>query len=152
MYLSHIQYKLWCFLSSGNQTTIRREGIDGIIVTGPGKLNCKYIFHVLLQGSVNGWKGVISSCLQLAEKLRVTSVAFPALGTGITSCFDLKLSRTSRIPVWYTIQTRLSYDAAQFPIVLCLLTYLSGLFLCFNMFIENVCIIFPITGHRGLLN
>ena len=71
--------------SSENLSTIRREGI---VVTGSGKLNSKYIFHVKLKGSIDGWKTVISSCLQLAETIGVTSLSFPALGTGRTSLFS----------------------------------------------------------------
>ena len=65
------------------------KALKGIVVTGPGKLNCKYIFHVMLQNSVKGWKTVISNCLQLAETRGVTSLSFPALGTGMAFSFNI---------------------------------------------------------------
>ena len=65
-----------------NLSNIRR---DGVVVTGPGKLKCKFIFHVKFKGSIEGWKTVISICLQHAETIGMTSLAFPALGTGTAS-------------------------------------------------------------------
>ena len=64
---------------SENLSKIRR---DGFIVSGPGKLPCRYIFHIKIRGSIDGWKSIISVCLQQAESLGITSLSFPALGTG----------------------------------------------------------------------
>ena len=58
---------------------------DGIAVTGAGKLACQKVIHLEIPPieSNNDWKTAISRCLQEAEKLGLTSISFPAFGTGI---------------------------------------------------------------------
>lgn len=62
-----------------NLCKIRR---DGLVVGGPGKMPCRYIFHIKMRGSIDGWKSIVSVCMQQAESLGITSMSFPALGTG----------------------------------------------------------------------
>ncbi|XP_041369512.1 protein mono-ADP-ribosyltransferase PARP14-like [Gigantopelta aegis] len=58
---------------------------NGIISTGAEGLECKAIVHVNTSHAYfNDWKKVISKCLSAAENMPgLTSIAFPALGTGI---------------------------------------------------------------------
>ena len=56
--------------------------------TAPGNLQCKNIFHVVLSG--NNLGDVISLCLEQAETNQLSSIAFPALGTGAS---------------WYSVQS-----------------------------------------------
>ena len=53
---------------------------DLYTTTAPASLKCKSIFHVVL--SSNNLGNVISICLKQAETNHLTSIAFPALGTG----------------------------------------------------------------------
>ena len=55
---------------------------EGLAVTSAGKLMCMHIIHVRVRKTIEQWKGSIIACLQKTEKLGLTSVAFPALGTG----------------------------------------------------------------------
>ena len=50
------------------------------VITAPGSLRCKNIFYVVLSG--NNLGDVVSICLEQAEAKNLTSIAFPALGTG----------------------------------------------------------------------
>lgn len=58
-----------------------------VAITGPGNLHCKAIFHVTLprwqaQGDEKNIDIVVRNCLVEANKQRLTSMSFPALGTG----------------------------------------------------------------------
>lgn len=60
----------------------RRFTAEGMVVTRPGKLMCQNIIHVRARNSMGGWADTIKRCLIVSEQLGLTSVAFPALGTG----------------------------------------------------------------------
>jgi len=62
-----------------NQTMMKKEGLA---VTSAGKLMCKHIIHVRARNTIDSWKSSIITCLQKTEKLGLSSIAFPALGTG----------------------------------------------------------------------
>ena len=50
-----------------------------------GQLKCKKIFHVVATDDHNQLLGkTISACLKRAEKLKFSSIAFPAIGTGMS--------------------------------------------------------------------
>lgn len=55
--------------------------------TEPGQLNCKRIIHVSIVGAKKINDRLISNCIgnaySLAEKLELSQLAFPALGTGV---------------------------------------------------------------------
>ena len=63
----------WC-ISSGKVT-------DGMAITGAGRLQCKHIFHLVAK-DVKEWKTVIDNMLTEAEKMKLTSLTMPPLGTG----------------------------------------------------------------------
>ena len=56
-----------------------------IIVTKAGGLNAKYLFHIVPVEplTAKSMKTSVLTCLQEADKRRVTSISFPAIGTGI---------------------------------------------------------------------
>uniref|UniRef100_A0A8C1WAV4 Poly [ADP-ribose] polymerase n=1 Tax=Cyprinus carpio TaxID=7962 RepID=A0A8C1WAV4_CYPCA len=56
------------------------------IVTSAGRLPCGNIIHVIGRNSPSGIKDVVLSVLKLCESRQITSVAFPALGTGKEFC------------------------------------------------------------------
>lgn len=56
---------------------------DHIVVTSAPNLYCKHIIHVVAKETPEEWKNVIENCLYTAEKKRLESIAFPALGTGL---------------------------------------------------------------------
>ena len=80
LYKRHVPVRI-LFLSffSENICKLRR---DGIVMSGPGKLLCRHILHIKMKGSIDGWRNMIFACLQQAESLGATSIAFPVLGTG----------------------------------------------------------------------
>ena len=56
----------------------------GVAITNGGNLSAKKVIHLDVQG-INGkaeWKKGITTCLKEAEKARLASLSFPALGTG----------------------------------------------------------------------
>ncbi|XP_067933230.1 protein mono-ADP-ribosyltransferase PARP14-like [Watersipora subatra] len=58
---------------------------DGIWVSSGGNLSAQYIFHVNAQsfsGFNDEWKKLLSSCLEKCDGNGLTSIAFPAHGTG----------------------------------------------------------------------
>ena len=60
-------------------------GRRGVMITTAGNLSAKRVIHLDVNG-VNGkndWKKAISKCLQEAEKAQLSSLSFPALGTGM---------------------------------------------------------------------
>ncbi|XP_026128813.1 poly [ADP-ribose] polymerase 14-like [Carassius auratus] len=52
------------------------------IVTSAGRLPCRNIIHVIGRNSPSEIKDVVFSVLKICEARQITSVAFPALGTG----------------------------------------------------------------------
>ncbi|XP_058644830.1 protein mono-ADP-ribosyltransferase PARP14-like [Onychostoma macrolepis] len=57
------------------------------IVTSAGRLPCRNIIHVIGRSSPSDIKDVVLSVLKLCEARQITSVAFPALGTGAVHFF-----------------------------------------------------------------
>ncbi|XP_043929618.1 protein mono-ADP-ribosyltransferase PARP14-like [Protopterus annectens] len=55
---------------------------QGLIITQPGNLACQHIIHVVGRTDPNDIKTVITQALQECEKMQLSSVAFPAIGTG----------------------------------------------------------------------
>ena len=58
------------------------------ITTNAGDLQQKYVIHAVAPcGEIDGWQDLVKSCicniLKEAEKLKVSSIAIPAIGTGI---------------------------------------------------------------------
>ena len=55
------------------------------MITTAGNLAAKRIIHLDVNGvsGKNEWKKAISKCLQEAEKAQLSSLSFPALGTGM---------------------------------------------------------------------
>ena len=69
---------------------IRQGPIDvgEAVVTGSGDLNCKHVIHAAAMGqdlftSADKIRASTDNALKRAEELRLASVAFPALGTGV---------------------------------------------------------------------
>ncbi|KAL1266720.1 hypothetical protein QQF64_002395 [Cirrhinus molitorella] len=52
------------------------------IVTSAGRLPCRNIIHIIGHSNPSEIKDIVSSVLKLCESRQITSVAFPALGTG----------------------------------------------------------------------
>ncbi|XP_016340067.1 poly [ADP-ribose] polymerase 14-like isoform X4 [Sinocyclocheilus anshuiensis] len=73
-------------VNSSNQTFSLKAVASNIqqteIVTSAGRLPCGNIIHVIGRNSPSDIKGVVLSVLKLCESRQITSVAFPALGTG----------------------------------------------------------------------
>ena len=64
------------------------ELVNGVAVSGKGLLPCKKcIIHMVAPKSadVKLWTDVIIECLREAEKRKLESIAFPAVGTGNSS-------------------------------------------------------------------
>lgn len=58
---------------------------NGIAVTSAGLLPMKHVIHVAPQGggsSQSAWQTLVIRALTEADKRGITSIAFPALGTG----------------------------------------------------------------------
>uniref|UniRef100_UPI00358FF2D6 protein mono-ADP-ribosyltransferase PARP15-like n=1 Tax=Myxine glutinosa TaxID=7769 RepID=UPI00358FF2D6 len=58
---------------------------DGVVVTGAGNLSCKHIIHAVGQTHPAKIMSCILTVLQASEKLNLTSLSFPAFGTGAGS-------------------------------------------------------------------
>ena len=56
-----------------------------VVVTRAGRLQTSFIFHIVPMEPVTAksMKASLMTCLQEAEKKRITSISFPAIGTGI---------------------------------------------------------------------
>ncbi|XP_052083507.1 uncharacterized protein LOC127720795 [Mytilus californianus] len=73
-----------------NKTYKKGINIGEIAITSPGNMKCKKIFHVALYVywvsdgniSVEILKNIMIRCMNEAEERKMTSIAFPALGTG----------------------------------------------------------------------
>ncbi|XP_052804374.1 uncharacterized protein LOC128234271 isoform X2 [Mya arenaria] len=53
-----------------------------IVTTGPGRLLCKKILHLVAGENIQQWRKCVKRCLQTAEAENLPIVAFPAIGTG----------------------------------------------------------------------
>ena len=62
-----------------------KTGPNGIAVTGGGDLLVKHVIHLNVRDKshMKEWTMAIRSCLDEAERLGLTSLSFPTLGTGI---------------------------------------------------------------------
>ena len=89
------------------------------IVTGAGSLRYNYIIHAAVMGqdlrtSDKLIRQATLASLQLAEKLKVKSIAFPAFGTGVGG-FPMKACAYNMIVAVRGFQTRsLSLERVQF--------------------------------------
>ena len=55
-----------------------------VIDTRPGKLKCKRVFHIVFHSNDRKvFVTIIRSCIERAIQLNFTSIAFPAIGTGV---------------------------------------------------------------------
>jgi O-acetyl-ADP-ribose deacetylase (regulator of RNase III) len=62
--------------------------VGSAIVTNAGKLKAKYVIHAAVMAldfktDLEKIRQATKSALELAEKLKINSIAFPALGTGV---------------------------------------------------------------------
>lgn len=62
--------------------TLAAQQNDGIILTQPGNLKCKKILHLVGQTDLVKITKVVKDALQTCLRNSLTSVAFPAIGTG----------------------------------------------------------------------
>ncbi|XP_052804371.1 protein mono-ADP-ribosyltransferase PARP14-like [Mya arenaria] len=53
-----------------------------VVATGPGRLLCKKILHLVAGENIQQWRKCVKRCLQTAEAENLPIVAFPAIGTG----------------------------------------------------------------------
>ena len=53
---------------------------NGIWVGVAGDLNADHIFHI--NTAYSSWPILISNCLTACDKRKITSIAFPSIGTG----------------------------------------------------------------------
>ena len=84
-----------------------------------GDLKCKFIFHINHEGrNVKKLSEVILACLNLAVNLHLTSIAFPAVGTGTNSCSPRE-SAVSLIQAIRTFASSSSSKLQQIHVVLC---------------------------------
>jgi O-acetyl-ADP-ribose deacetylase (regulator of RNase III) len=80
------------------------------VETGAGNLPCRYVIHTVgpvWHGGSRGEPGLLAGCyresLALAEKLTLTSVAFPAISTGV---YGYPRHLAAKV-AWETICTRI---------------------------------------------
>jgi len=59
-----------------------------MVVTKAGRLPCKFVFHLAPKRDQKSWKVVLEHCFVEAEKLQMTSLVLPPVGTG---CIQLLL-------------------------------------------------------------
>ena len=55
---------------------------NGVAVTRAGNIGCKYIIHLEAADDSGDWMTVIRRGLVEAEKLQLSSISYPLLGTG----------------------------------------------------------------------
>ncbi|GCB81248.1 hypothetical protein scyTo_0022143, partial [Scyliorhinus torazame] len=55
---------------------------DGVAITNSGQLQCKYIVHIVGPKSAAGITASVHKALEECEKRSITTIAFPAIGTG----------------------------------------------------------------------
>ncbi|WAR21737.1 PAR14-like protein, partial [Mya arenaria] len=56
-----------------------------VVITKAPNLKCSNIMHVVAKESPQDWKQIVVKCLDLAKKEGYNSLAFPALGTGMSA-------------------------------------------------------------------
>ncbi|WAR21746.1 PAR14-like protein [Mya arenaria] len=56
-----------------------------VVITKAPHLKCRQIMHVVAKESPQDWKQIIVKCLERAKKKGFRSLAFPALGTGMSA-------------------------------------------------------------------
>ncbi|XP_039613232.1 protein mono-ADP-ribosyltransferase PARP14-like [Polypterus senegalus] len=61
---------------------LARQRQNGLIITKSGNLKCTCIIHLAGQKDASGIKEMVKQSLQQCEHLKLSSVSFPALGTG----------------------------------------------------------------------
>jgi len=54
-----------------------------MVVTKAGNLPCQYVFHLAPKPDQKSWKAALEHCFQEAEKLQMTSLVLPPVGTGL---------------------------------------------------------------------
>jgi len=60
------------------------EGLtNSMVVTKAGNLPCQYVFHLAPKPDQKSWKAALEHCFQEAEKLQMTSLVLPPVGTGL---------------------------------------------------------------------
>ena len=64
----------WCLISG-------HVPASGIVMTGAGHLPCSHIFHIDANEETD-WIAITNNVLVQANSHQITSIAFPALGTG----------------------------------------------------------------------
>ncbi|XP_052803961.1 protein mono-ADP-ribosyltransferase PARP14-like isoform X2 [Mya arenaria] len=60
----------------------KQAQLNKIVTTGPGRLLCKKILHMVAGESIQQWRKCIKRCLRTAEAENLPIVSFPAIGTG----------------------------------------------------------------------
>ena len=75
------------------------------VVTGPGNLACQHVIHAAAMGqdlhtSADKIRASTDNALKRAEELGITSIAFPALGTGVGG-FDYAQAAEIMLTVCY---------------------------------------------------
>ena len=84
-----------------------------------GDLKSKHVFHICHEGrNVKKLSDVILACLNLAVKLNLMSIAFPAVGTGTNGCSPRE-SAASLIQAIRTFASSSSSKLQQIHVVLC---------------------------------
>ena len=54
-----------------------------VVVTKAGNLQTRYLYHIVpIDSNPTGMKGCLMQCLQEAERKSISSISFPAIGTG----------------------------------------------------------------------
>jgi len=60
------------------------EGLtNSMVITQAGHMPCKLIFHLAPKADKKSLKTVLECCFQEAEKLQITSLVLPPVGTGL---------------------------------------------------------------------
>jgi len=53
-----------------------------MVITKAGNLPCKFVFHLAPKSDQKSWKAALEDCFQEADKLQMTSLVLPPVGTG----------------------------------------------------------------------
>jgi len=56
--------------------------MKAMVVTKAGSLPCKFVFHLAPKSDHKSWKAALEHCFQEADKLQMTSLVLPPVGTG----------------------------------------------------------------------
>ncbi|XP_052337122.1 LOW QUALITY PROTEIN: protein mono-ADP-ribosyltransferase PARP9-like [Oncorhynchus keta] len=75
-----IQKEMWNYLKNNHK-------YGDVIETQGHKLRCKYVYHTICphksQASEKSLGDIVSKCLSMAQKRQLSSISFPAIGTGV---------------------------------------------------------------------